>query len=860
MDRYEYKTKIEEMKKLIRDGKKQEAVDLVESMNWSRVHNVSALLSASSIYQEVGRLQDSKELLLLAHERSPMARMIIYHLALVCIEQKELEEAASYYDEFVEIAPHDTLKYLIKYRMNKAKGADINTLIGVLEELKDKEFLEEWSYELAYLYHKSNQIDKCILLCDEIILWFGEGPFVERALELKMLYQPLDKMQEDKYRQFQLKKEGITEIKANEFLGSGEIIPRTITIPEIELPPERFNTVNLQAEIKKNIEEIMNATEAGEVSENMENIKMLVEEIPYLQVETELPEEEDSFSKEENSLLDVFQGYLAEQSDGQISLLVPEGKETEEQVSGQLSIDEAMEEWEKTKRAAEAALEEAKQIELEKTKANAIKHATQIMDRLEDVIPKLDAGVSPTELLKEEYLAEKPQEEKLQEDSPREENTSKENSLNEGKHVSLVMGESFDIPKIAAEGVAAGVGLSIPVLHNQEKTTLEEKKDENPILAKTSIDQETKQWKPPVLEEKEDVDIKEATKIVEDVNQMLQKEIDRLSEEVQAQNQKMEESQEASSESQEEIIESKPDNTKDLIEVTEETVEDLPIIQEIQLEPEEMAELFDHNMLEKAVEEEKSLIKLTEEEKELFSYFLPVSGMETSITQVLTGATYYLEKGVLDKGNIIVQGEKGSGKTTLSMGLIKVLQNDTEKINNRVGKITGEKLNEKDLTELMSKVAGGALIIEEAGSISKETAIELSLWMEQQTERTLIIIEDTKEHIEKVLQKDTSFAHKFTEKISIPIYTIDELVEFGKSYALEEGFTVDEMAVLAMYNRINLIQKADRPTSILEVQEIMESAMDKAEKIGLKSMFGRLGSKKYDKEGNLILREQDFEI
>ena len=219
-----------------------------------------------------------------------------------------------------------------------------------------------------------------------------------------MIYQPLDKLQEDKYRQFQQKRDGVTEIRANEILHSGEIVPETITIPQIELPSERFNTINLQAEIKKNIDEIMRATEAEAVSENMENIKTLVEEIPYLQVNEQSEEialEQQQASEQlDASLKDTFQEYLAEEYDGQISMLVPEQKEVEEQVVGQMTIEDVMEEWEKTRRAAEAALQEAQQHKLESVRNIALKEASQIMDRLEEAMPKLDAVATPTDLLK----------------------------------------------------------------------------------------------------------------------------------------------------------------------------------------------------------------------------------------------------------------------------------------------------------------------------------------------------------------------------------------------------------------------------------------------------------------------------
>lgn len=903
MDKNEFKTKYDEIKQLIKEGRTDEALDIVESTNWRKVHNVNALVKASEVCEEAGRLEEARELLYMAHDRSPIGRMIIYHLAILCVKLGDLDEAKEFYDEFVEIAPHDSLKYIIKYQINKAKGADYTTLIGILEELKEHDFLEEWAYELAYLYHKTMQVDKCIDLCDEIILWFGDGPYVERALEMKMIYQPLDKMQEDKYRHFQQRRDGVTEIRANEILHSGEIVHETMAIPQVELPAERFNTVNLQAEIKKNIDEIMRATEAEAVSENMENIKTLVEEIPYLQVneQSDAIAEEQKQAKQEldESLKDTFNEYLAEEYDGQISLLVPESKEVEQQVDGQMTIEDVMEEWKKTRRAAEAALQEAEQQKLESAKNIALKEASQIMDRLEEAIPKLDAGARPADLLKEEYMA-------------KQDEASSEPVKDRTEDPAPAV---FQIPKVAADGVM-GVGLEIPVVDPASAHIIKgEESPEAPSIVKSVEPDASEEWHPPVLEDQDekadpaqeaslpeeadleevtDVDYKEASKIVADVNDMLQQEIDRImANEGQEEVRHLEE-ETLASEVAEEIA---PDvEEDDLPEITlpedlqefvaeaetaesevvpqeavaeeampsreqEVAEEPLPEIADVVLDPEEMAELLDENVLERAISEEMPELTLSEEEKEIFSYFMPIDGMENTICQALTGVRYRLEnKKNSASGNIIIQGGVGSGKTMLASNLIKVLQIETDKLTGNVGKIDAEQLNKKDVALVLSKVSGGCLIIEGAGRLSERTQETMRQLMSQENCDVLVLMEDQKKRIDKMLSHNSAFAAMFTEKITIPIFTIDELVNFGKVYALEEGYVVDEMAILAMYNRINLIQRVDHPTSLIEVRDIVESAIDKAEKGGIKAMFSRFGSKRYDEDGNLILREQDFEL
>ena len=413
MDKYEYNLKLDQMKSLFAEEKYEEAADIADSMNWNKVKNPTALLRAGEIYEKTGRYEDSRDVLLMAYDRSPIGRGIIYRLAEVAVKMQDFQAAQDYYDEFVEIAPHDNLKYVLRYDIKKAQGASYRELIPILEELREQEYTEEWAYELAYLYHKAGMSDKCIDACDELILWFGDGPYVERALELKMLYQPLTKAQEEKYRSFRQAKDGYTHINIEEMQRAGEYAHEPVTIPQVDVNPERFNTVNLQEEIAKGMQQIIDATEKSTVADTLDNINRMVEEIPYLK----LPKEEaagegthiETDEEIDGSLKINFQELLGEDSDGQISLMMDEQAQLERQITGQITIEEVLEEWERTKRAAEAALQEAEQRKLESAKARALQQAGDIMDRLTDVIPKLDAGVTPRELLEEEYLQEKPE-------------------------------------------------------------------------------------------------------------------------------------------------------------------------------------------------------------------------------------------------------------------------------------------------------------------------------------------------------------------------------------------------------------------------------------------------------------------
>ena len=380
LDKYEYKLKLDQMKSLTAEGKYEEAAEIADTINWRKIKNINALVKVGEIYEKVGRYDESKDVLLTAYDKSPIGRMI---------------------------APHDNLKYVLKYEISKAQGADIGTLIGILEELKEQEYSEEWAYELAYLYHKAGMSEKCIDACDELILWFGDGPYVERALELKMLYQPLTKQQEDKYRTFRQRHDGVVEVRPEDPLESGEIIPEPVQIKDVKMSAERFNTQNLQEELQRSMQEIMNATEKEAVNDTMDNIKKLVEDIPYLQIPSEKeeePQEEEVYQHIEtdeeidNSLKSNFQEMLVDE-DGQMSLYMQGGRVAEPQVSGQMSIEDVLAEWEKTKRAAEAALQEAEQRKLESAKARALQGAEELLGRLADVIPMLDFGLTPKDLL-----------------------------------------------------------------------------------------------------------------------------------------------------------------------------------------------------------------------------------------------------------------------------------------------------------------------------------------------------------------------------------------------------------------------------------------------------------------------------
>lgn len=815
LDKYEYNLKLDQMKTLVSEGKFESAAEIADTINWNKIKNVNALVKAGEVYEKVERYEDAREILLSAYDRSPIGRTIIYRLAEVSIKMKDYTGAQEYCDEFVDIAPHDNQRYVLKYNIKKAQGASYQELIPILEEFKDKEYTEEWAFELAYLYHKAGIIDKCIDACDELILWFGDGPYVERALELKMLYQPLTKTQEEKYKQFRHAKEGKTLIGAEEMERAGEYAHEPVAIPQITLNPSRFNTTNLQEEIVKGMQQIMEATEKETVVGTMDNIKKIAEEIPYLQLPTveELAAKEAALHIETDEEIDGslrinFQELLGEEADGQISLVMKEKAQLEQQITGQMTIAEVLEEWEKTKRAAETALQEAEQRKLESAKARALQEAEDIMDRLNDVIPKIEAVVSPKV------------------------------DLNQASEEEVIeAGQLFE---------------SMNSILDQEISRLNTETEEIDIQIK-----ELTQRLPVITD---DMLIKKDESVVSEV--VVEEVAEEPEEEILEENNILD------------VVEDEEEAPSDTMTLAEEilafsgskTVKETPLETKASL-GEEIKSLsntiiFDKVMVEELAEKEMEPVplRLTEDQKAIFSYFMPVKGMEAQLCRALAGVVNHLkESSSASTGNLIIQGSQGCGKTVLATSIVKVLQMECGKPNGKIGKIDAEALNKKDLHQLLKKIAGGCLIVEQAGEISRETAVSLSLLLEQDDSGLLVILEDSAIGIKKALATDDGFAKKFTASVTVPIFSNDELVVFARSYANELGYEIDEMAILALHNRISNIEKLDQATTLVEVKEIIDEAIEREARGGIRKAFNILTAKRYTDDDKIVLTEKDFE-
>ena len=899
MDKYEYNLKLDQIKSLSSEENYVGAAEIADTINWNKIKNINTLVKAGEIYEKAERYDDARDILLMAYDRSPIGRMIIYRLAEVAIKMGDYDAATEYYDEFVEIAPHDDLRYVLKYSIKKGQGASYDELIEILEEFKEQEYTEEWAYELAYLYHKAGKTEKCIEACDELILWFGDGPYVERALELKMLYQPLTKDQEEKYRKFRFEHEGKTQIDAAEMTKAGELAHDTVTIPQVEVNQEKFNTVNLQKEIAKGMQQIIDAKEKGEVADTMDNIKKIVDEIPYLK----LPKEEEEKSSLQDtqhiatdeeidgSLKHNFQEMLGEDSDGQISMVMKEKTQLEHQITGQMSIQDVLDDWEKTRRAAEAALYEADQQKLESAKARALQEAGDIMERLNDVIPKLDAGVTPKELLEEQYLQSQSTTELPKIDfKPIIQNSNVVDAVKEEEFDNEIdeiepeiEPEEFDIPDEEFEEASEmdedtkNISDDIQDISDEEYQdgSVEEYQDGSVEEHQDGSDEEhqdgsVEEYQDGSVEEYQDGSVEEYQDDQEKEAEIMEEENDSVEDtEEYEQKDTIDSDDNVISRVQDAIkkqVDEKFNHVNDFIgeEVSKLTADNPEIERKIEMaKTRKIPEIQipeDLGIDEEAIVESKKLEQLTDEQKSIFSYFIPVKGMEDQLCRAYNGVMeHFAKKETAKTGNLIIQGAPGCGKTVLATSFIKVLQKGGEQPAGKIGKIDASALNKKDVQQLVRKVAGGCLIIERAGDINKSTAQSLSYIMEHDITGTLYILEDTSKGIKKALAADAEFAEKFTERISVPIFTNDELVSFALSYSSELGYKIDEMAILALHNRISNIERLDQATTLTEVKEIVDEAIDREAHGGLKKAISILTAKRYTEDDKIVLTENYFE-
>ena len=836
MDKYEYRLKAEQIEKLVKKKDYQTAVKISDTIDWRRVKNLNMLYIVADLYEAVERYEDCMEILNIAYDRAPVGRMLLYKMTEIATRTHNFEEAIKLYREFVKAAPHDQSRYILKYQIYRERGSSLDDQIKTLKEYKTHEYQEKWAYELASLYDQAGMQEDCVRECDELILWFSEGEYVTKAMELKMKYEPLTPVQQDKY-------DHRYQTGASVNVGEDDYEER-----EVSVNTDKFSTINLQAELAANLDEMLQkdegdidvpdlglgateeltipeveeigpepveeSVESEPVKKSIEPEELTVPDIPAIEEIIEPEPVEESMEPEELMMEEL------EPEELKMEELMPEELEPEpvvediepepvveeiepEPVVEEIEPEPVVEEIEpepvveEIEPEPEPVIEEpepepvVEDIELEPEEPQLIKQITGRIE-IDKILQEWDNKKSETEAaLKAKEPEEEARKEKVRQET--------------AELVKLISGTSDDIPEDVQQ-----------ILKDLD----EEQKQVNAVVTEDDLPKDIDALDD--LDEAEDLTIQELS-VPEDI-----------------------------------VYAAKPDH---------EMVESEPKTKPANSNKEKItSETGSMNMIQ---ELEKSLARevadmtikeghLTREQAKIFAYFTAVRGVGEQLASLFKGQAG-ASKVNSACGNVVVTGESGNGKTTLAIDIVKALQKLQRVESSRLAKISGKKLNTRDIYETLGKLKGGALIIEKAGGLSDASMMALSLAMEGDTGGLLIILEDQKAEIQRLFHKNSNLASKFEYKVDIPVFTNDELIAFARSYARELGFSYDEFAVLALYDRIGNGQTNDHRVSVAEVKDMVDAAIEHSEKGGVRKLFAKITGKSVDEEGYRLLHEQDFE-
>ena len=829
MDKYEYREKTEQIMKYVQTKSYDKAKEIAETIDWKRVKNASMLCTVSEIYEYTGEYQKSREILFIAYDRSPGSRKIVYRLGTLALRLGETEEALDCYEEFVSMAPKDPNQYILKYKILKAQNAPLKEQIRVLEEFKKAEYIEKWAYELAELYDKAGMTTECLEECDDLILWFSNGVFVQKAMELKIKYKPLTPQQQQKYRTLE------TEEKSQ----AGK--PATVETAQEEELEKKGEILEGQASQGQTAKE--EPDQSQEIQPEPEKLVDVGQVISMLQDD----DKRDALIRKldmSRALTGVFLLGMAvggNQTIEEVTHMLGKG-EGDVYETGQMRIEEILRQWEERQRKNAAAIEEKKKEAEEK----AAKERAKAEKVSKDTATILSEDIQ--RLLNEMESEEKGSQEEL---------------------------------GGTTESIAR---LSESMKEQPEQTVSQEEPAEEEIMEET--DGETEEAGEEEVSEDDEYDEDEYE---EEEYEEEEYDEDEYEEEEYDEDEYEDEYEDVSEdEFEEEYDEGEYDDEESDFEeddfgYDDEEIEDEETEEEepTKLETEEVLEIeepdeddssgssggssFDTGFIVQgrydlsATSEIGLKLGLTEEQKKLFSYFVPIRGMSEQLVDVLEQDKVCKKRyGTSRTGNILVIGHKGSGKTVLAVDIVKAIQKQRRMKQGKVAIITGDALNKKNLISIIQKLSGGALIIEKASKMNDNTIDDLTGLMEEQTGEMLFILEDERRPMEKMLSEYPDFRRKFTSRVELPIFINDELVTFGQTYAKENGYRIDEMGILALYSRIDVLQKEDHFVTVAEVKDIMDDAIEHSQKANVKHLMKRVFGKSTDETDRIILKEDDF--
>ena len=1016
MDKYEYKLKTEEMLELMEDGEYRKAAAAADLIDWKRVRNAGMLMNVSDIYEKTKEYQKSYDVMNLAYRRSEGSRKVIYKLCSLAIKTKNIDEAIDYYDEFIQIAPKDPNRHILRYQILRAQRAPIEQQIEALEEFKKAEYIEEWAYELAKLYREAGMMTECLEECDDLILWFSEGKYVYKAMELKMQYKPLSPSQQQKYdhRYEKLSSETEEIPDLTSYLGEdeekdsasegAEALGDTRSIGLTEQPVmENDSTsdvidtdaVTLEA-AEETDAEVENPEEAG--VETAEVIEASEDESEVQPATVETSGDKRTLSKDTASIPIVGKnpvkpakkklGDTMRLDEALQQLLNPKpevqaepGEEVEPdmtdleediaaiedvedlEIVNQLTEEKKAEEASKERVVPSGMKELIPEPETEELIEQAVEETSE--DVPEDAVA-IEAGEAEPEEVLEVEEAEPEEEEILEIDA-----AESEDLTDESEDLSEVEELISETEVVNDEDDSEGAAV---------RKTMDNKNNEEPILSpeiQKLIDEIEG-----VIPEEEEVDATVSSEEVLEVEEEPHENMGELADDLRLGEDEYEDYDaydwdDAEEFDEDDILDDYEESDDDLLDDYEESDDDLPddyedadddlfgeeegyddldaygyeeddeddevinprdlftaedkisdddllglnsyeevpnFEDEFSVNPAHSEEPDDREIPDEddgidimsattplSRKETAKLIAtgktsplpldeiadamsdtgfivhgrydletqsgigtragLTEEQKKLFSYFVPVRGMSEQLVDVLEqDKNCTNRKGTSRTGNLLIIGNKGNGKTVLAVDVVKAIQKQRDIRQGKVAIVTGESLNKKRIGDIFRKLYGGALIIEKAGQMNEKTLAKLNKAMEQDTGELLVVLEEQRKPLDRLLSSNREFRRKFTSRLEVPIFINDELVTFGQTYAQENGYRIDEMGILALYSKIDSLQREDHAVTVAEVKEVMDDAIAHSQKASAKKLVKRVFGKNTDSSDRILLSEKDFNI
>lgn len=877
LDKYEYKIRAEEIKTLISQKKYVDAAKVADTIDWTRVKSVMMLCTVSDLYKVNRRFEDAKLLLEMANERHPAGRMIIYSLCDLSIKMGEVVQAVEYYKDFTQIAPNDSGRYVLQYKLYEAQDVGLEERIAVLEELKKRDYREKWAYELAYLYHRVGLATKCVEECDELILWFGEGKYVMKAMELKMLHQPLSPAQQQKYEAYMMRKQGLRVPEPEDKQDKNSEGRKKAEEDDIHVKPMdvgKYNTINLQKELAKSMEELMlngrqpagdpvslqeyrdqmagqensyadqsydieaedtgemipqeyDPAQYGEETYTYEDLPAAAgPEYPEAQMQPEAAAapQPDYYAVQEEPAAAVqepvqessgnpdpdLSNYLSQEYDGQIGLVVPDGYQVERQITGQMNIEDIMKEWEKMK------------LENEEKRRRQLQQ--RVMEQTDSLFRDFDKTA------RKGVLERLQKEERI----PVERRRPPENNVISA-HTKIWAAEEVENAMKRTEGAAAAVTAAAVVSAAAGAVPEAGMKELSGTAGRTA--EEAAQPVPapavsqPVPAVPEAEPVYEEPSVPEPVP-AVSRTADPIPEE------EPEDRQPAYIEEPEDAAyEPEPEMDEDAGPEPEEDPENT----------QEMNARLEEERLEKEIR------SMSREEKQLFASFVPTRGAMKKLVRALDQLSL-----AAYTGNLIITGDPGSDTLNLAKNIVKDVRAKDHNFSGKLAKIEGDAFNKKDAGELVVKLAGGALVIDNAGEIDDEGAGRLMDALNQEQTGILVILIDTKRNIKKLISANPEMESFFNARFDIEALDNGTLVAYGCQYAKMQEYAIDELGRLALHTRIEDMQTSDHIVTVNDVRDIVDEATDHANRKTPKHFMDVLLAKRYDDDDMIILHEGDF--